>query len=62
MAGSLLEGHAEAIPLSNEAPCKFCRFGNICGNSDASVSRPPDEERLEEAKKILSEKTDIREV
>lgn len=62
MAKSLLEGHAEAIPLNGDTPCKYCNVGNICNNSDAQRCRTPDEERLAEAGRILSEKTDAKEV
>lgn len=61
MAESLLEGHAEALPLKSDPPCKYCKYGNICNNPDAAQSRLPDEGRLAEAERILSEKTDGKE-
>lgn len=62
MAASLLEGHVEALPLSSAPPCKYCNVGNVCGNSDASLSREPDANKLSEAEQILSEKTERKEV
>ncbi len=61
MAESLLSGKIEAVPLvqsTNEKPCTYCDYGDICGNSNAAVSRRPDRELTKKAEAILSKKTE----
>lgn len=54
-AESMLAGHTEAIPLANgkKKPCSYCKFSNICGNPDGSISRVPDDEKLRSAEAVL---------
>ena len=53
-AESMLMGKIDAIPLDcSGIPCKYCGYGNICGNSGGKLFRSPDEEKIAEAAEIL---------
>ena len=55
MAESMYNGNIEAVPLlsKKKLPCKYCEFADICGNGDGTVFHESDENKLEEAKRLL---------
>lgn len=63
MAEDLLSGDAEAVPmvLGGKSPCMYCRFGDICGNSDMHELRTPDPADIAAAQEILGMKSDREE-
>ncbi len=61
MAESLLDGNADAIPMQGTNPCQYCQYGNICDNSDGTVTRQPEAERIELANEILNDKISRKE-
>jgi ATP-dependent helicase/nuclease subunit B len=58
MAGSLLSGDVEAVPLvlSGKVPCDYCDYVNICDNSELLRQRTPDEADVAEAEAILGKR------
>ncbi len=63
MAGSLLSGDAEAVPMmiGKSDPCSYCSYINICDNSLRTRYRLPEAGRMEEAEAILAMKYDRKE-
>lgn len=62
-AESMLSGDAEALPSSSGAksPCMYCRYGDICGNTERNDVRIPDAEELAEVQEILGMRSDREE-
>ncbi len=60
MAQTLIEGNVKAEPLKIEKklPCEYCKFGNICDNSNGNVYCETDISEIEKAEEILSKKTE----
>lgn len=61
MANSLHSGDTSAVPLiinGKNAPCDYCEFINVCGNSSLSSYRLAEELVLPEISEILEEKTE----
>lgn len=62
-AESILEGDAEALPTATggKCPCIYCRYSDICENTERNDIRLPDANDLAEAQEILGMRSENKE-